>query len=107
MEGLTMLNKYEGKIVKTFAESLDHYENEQMELIWEDGSKIVATFDTCFEDENDYEMDEEGYEEFTSFVFQAEEVSGNPPVELSDEGFFLINYHNFPKEILVGGKKIN
>lgn len=107
MEGLTMLNKYEGKIVKTFAENLDHYENEQMELIWEDGSKIVATFDTCFEDENDYEMDEEGYEEFTSFAFTAIAVSGNPPVYITEDDGFLIDYHNFPKEILVDGKKIN
>ena len=97
----------EEKVIRTFYVNLESYARDEMVLKWDEDNYIVATFDTCFEDDNDCEMDEEGYEEFTSFVFQAEEVSGNPPVELSDEGFFLINYHNFPKEILADGKRIN
>ena len=97
----------EGKVIRTFYVNLDSYARDEMVLKWDENDYIVATFDTCFEDENDYEMDEEGYEEFTSFAFTAIAVSGNPPVYITEDDGFLIDYHNFPKEILVGGKKIN
>lgn len=102
-----MLNNYESKVVGTFAENLDQYGDEIMELIWNDSSKIKAKFDTCFEDDNDLEMDEEGYEEFTSFAFTAISVSGELPVSITEDNGFLIDYHNFPDEILVNDKKIN
>lgn len=102
-----MLNNYESTIVGIFAENLDQYDNEIMELVWKDGSKIKAEFDTCFEDDNDLEMDEKGYEEFTSFAFNVISVSGTPPVFITEDNGFLIDYHNFPSEILVNGEKIN
>lgn len=102
-----MLNNHESAVVGTFAENLDQYGNEIMELIWKDGSKIKAEFDTCFEDDNDLEMDEEGYEEFTSFAFTVISVSGEPPVYITEDNGFLIDYHNFPDEILVNDEKIN
>ncbi len=88
------LNPNEEKVISGLYKNLDNIGDSALTLIWESGY-IKATFDTCFED-----MDDETNEEFYSFVFFAEEVSGEPPVEISDDGFFLINYKNFPAEIL-------
>ena len=35
------------------------------------------------------------------------ELTGKPPVEITEADFFIINYHNFPTEIICNGKKIN
>lgn len=88
------LNPNEEKVISELYKNLDNVGGSVLTLIWESGY-IKATFDTCFED-----MDDETDEEFYSFVFFAEGVSGKPPVEISDDGFFLINYKNFPSEIL-------
>ena len=78
-----------------------------MKLLWEHGGEIVARFDTCFEDENEYEENHVEYEEFTTFVFEVICVSGQPPVLITEDNFFCVNYHNFPDEITVGDEKIN
>lgn len=101
------LNDYEEKIIDTFMGNLNEYENEEMSLIWKDGSALVATFDTCFEDENEYDMDDPRYEEFTSFAFTAILMFGKPPVYITEDKGFLIDYHNFPEKIIARGKKIN
>lgn len=101
------LNEQEEVLISRFLEHIDHYDTEEMELVWRDVGTIIAKFDTCFEDENDFAEDEPGYEEFTTFVFEVVEVSGEPPVFITEDNFFCVNYHNFPDEILVAGKKIN
>jgi hypothetical protein len=52
-------------------------------------------FDTCFDDFSD---DNEA-DEFTSFAFEVYNVVGAPPIELSEDNYCIINYHNFPKKI--------
>lgn len=103
-----MLNNLEKNIVSRFIQNLDEHENEIMTLIWNDGSRVKALFDTCFEDENDYEADDEKYEEFMSFAFTMMSVNGNPPVDITEDKCFLVSYHNFPDAILLSdGTKIN
>ena len=99
------LNCDEEKIIGKFAKNFPKYDKENMLLLWENGSSVLAKLDTCFEDENDYEN--EKHEEFWSFSFTAILIFKKPPVFISENNGFLINYHNFPKEILVDGVKIN
>ena len=102
-----MLNKTEERIISTFLSNLDDFERETMTLVWNDESKVVALFDTCFEDDNEYDMGDELYEEFISFAFTALTLDGEPPIYITEDSGFIINYHNFPDEIFVDGKKIN
>lgn len=75
---------------------------DKLTLIW-DECQILANFDTCFDDfDDDNENDE-----FTSFVFKKLEQKGISPIEITSEGLFIINYHNFPHEILLNGEKLN
>ncbi len=104
---IAMFSENEEKIIERFYDNLDEFDNKKMLLIWNDGSKIFANFDTCFEDDNELEMDDENYEEFCSFIFEVLAVEGNPPVHISEANFCLINYHNFPDTILADGQKIN
>ena len=101
------LNENEEAIIGAFLSNADDYCFEDMELIWKDGSKIIATYASSFEDSNDKKKGEEGYEEYTTFVFDAVEVFGEPPVFITEQDGFCLNYHNFPDEIMIDGKKIN
>lgn len=100
------LNEKEGAIIGAFLKNLDKYDVEGMTLAWNEG-EITARFDTCFEDDNEFEENEIEYEEFTTFVFEANGISGNPPVFITEDRFFCVNYHNFPDKIIVGKQKIN
>ncbi len=99
------LNNKEEEIIGVFLGNLDHFESFEMLLKWDNGSQVKALFDTCFEDEDDDENDVE-FEEYMSFMFKVISVVGEPPIEICDN-YFLINYRNFPKEIIVDSKKIN
>lgn len=101
------LNEKEGTIIGNFLKNLDKFDIEEMTLVWSEGETITARFDTCFEDENEFEENETDYEEFTTFVFEAICISGNPPVFITEDKFFCVNYHNFPDKIMVGKRKIN
>ena len=100
------LNDKEEKIIGRFISNAGEYEYKEITLKWEDGNQATATFDSYIEDENDYEMDDENYEEFWSFVFKALSIKGEPPIYITEDDYFIINYHNFPDEIIVGNKKI-
>lgn len=102
-----MLNDKEKSIISSFLNNLDKYENEEMTLLWYNSSKVIALFDTCFEDENDYDENSSEYEEFISFSFTLISEVGDAPICVTEDNGFLISYHNFPDEILVGNKKIN
>lgn len=78
-----------------------------MILKWGSKIRIHARFDTCFEDDNDLEIDDTDYEEYTSFVFKKLHVIGEPPVFITEHDHFCIDYRNFPDEIITDGKKIN
>ena len=90
-------------IIEKFYKSISDLSiDDVLTLIWENG-EVQARFDTCFDDFD--EIDEN--EEFTSFVFEKVELKGIPPIELSASNYFIINYNNFPKDILINGIKIN
>lgn len=96
-------SKSEQSIIETFYKNLlSITEEDILTLVWNEG-KILAKFNTCFDDFN--EENEE--DEFTSFVLKSLESIGKPPVEITESDFFIINYHNFPSEIICNGKKIN
>lgn len=101
------LNENEGIIINKFLENLDNYDTKEMKLLWHTGGTIIARFDTCFEDENEFDEGEAAYEEFTTFVFEVIDVTDNPPVLITEDNFFCVNYHNFPDEITVDSQKIN
>lgn len=96
-------SKNEQPIIETFYKSIsDLTENDVISLVWETG-EIKAIFDTCFDD-----FDEENEnDEFTSFVFKQIDINGTAPVIVGDSNFFIINYHNFPKTIMLNGKQLN
>ena len=101
------LNNKEEVIISKFLSNLDDYDTQKMELLWNERGKVVARFDTCFEDENDYEENEAEYEEFTTFVFEVIDVIGDPPIFITEDDFFCVNYHNFPDSIIADGQRIN
>ena len=101
------LNENEEAVIGAFLSVADDYYDEEMELCFDNGSKIVATFVSYFDDSNNKKKGEEGYEEYTTFVFDAIDVFGEPPVLISEQDGFCLNYHNFPSEIIADGNKIN
>ena len=100
-------NGREEKIIGTFINNIDNYEEQELILKWKDGSEARAIFDSYIEDESDCDMDEEGYEEFWSFVFKGVSIFGEPPISITEDDYFMVNYLNFPDEIIAGNKKIN
>ena len=109
MKGVTvmLLNGKEDVYISAFMSNLKKYAKEDMILKWDNDNYVSAILDVYFEDENELDEDSEGYEEYISFCFKADEIAGNPPIEVTEDNYFLINYHNFPREILVNGVKIN
>ena len=101
------LNEKEGTIIGSFLKNLEKFDVEEITLVWSGVGTIVARFDTCFEDENEFEENETEYEEFTTCVFEAICISGNPPTLITEDKLFCVNYHNFPDRIMVGKQKIN
>lgn len=88
------LNPNEERIIFNLYNNLKSIDDSVVTLIWDTGS-IKATFDTCFED-----IDDEADEEYYSFVFIANEIIGAPPVNVTGDQYFLINYKNFPQKII-------
>ncbi len=97
----------EEKIVRTFYNNIDRYEKKTMILKWDNDSQVIANFDTCFENDNEFDVDDARYEEYISFVFKLIEAFENPPIYITEDKYFCVDYRNFPDEILVDGKKIN
>ena len=89
-----MLSIKEANIVKDLYSRLDEISNREIKLIWTTG-EIIAVFDTCFDDFNE---DDES-DEFTSFVFKVNIVKGVVPINISEDNYCIINYHNFPTKI--------
>lgn len=91
----------EKKVISVFCKNIDKTYGKSVKLCWKTGY-IIANFDTCFEDEDD-----DTDEEYNSFVFKCTEQHGDTPVLISEDGFFIINYKNFPIDIFVDGNSIN
>ena len=89
-----MLSIKEANIVKDLYSRLDEISNREIKLIWTT-CEIIAVFDTCFYDFNE---DDES-DEFTSFVFKVNIVKGVVPINISEDNYCIINYHNFPTKI--------
>ncbi len=95
------LNDKEEKIIGSFMNVADELEGKLIILKWEDGSQVQGIYDSYMEDELDCDIDDESYEEFWSFVFKAVDISGEPPIYITEDEYFCIDYRNFPAEILV------
>lgn len=101
------LNDKEEKVIGKFMTCSDEYEQKPMILKWGNKTVVKAIYDSYIEDEADCEMDDSDYEEFWSFIFKVVDVSDKPPVFVTEDRYFCVNYHNFPDEIICDGKKIN
>ena len=101
------LNDNEEKIIGSLMKNADDLEGKVLLLKWNDESLIKGIFDSYIEDESDLDINDADYEEFWSFVFKAIDLKGTPPVFITEDEFFCINYHNFPDEIFIGNQKIN
>lgn len=101
------LNDKEEKIIGTFMNVAEELEGKLIVLKWKDGSQAQGIYDSYMEDESDYDMDDARYEEFWSFVFKAIDLAGKPPIYITEDEYFCIDYHNFPDEIIVDNQKIN
>jgi len=101
------LNDNEEKIIGLFMDMADNLEGKAITLKWNDGSQVQGIYDSYMEDETDYDIGDEEYEEFWSFVFKAIDMKGEPPIYITEDEYFCINYHNFPDVIMVGEKRIN
>lgn len=101
------LNDKEGKKIGPFMAVADELEGKTIILKWKNGSQVQGIYDSYIEDELDCDMDDKDYEEFWSFVFKAIDLTGEPPIYITEDEYFCINYRNFPDEIVVDNKKIN
>lgn len=96
-------SKNEKSVVEKFYKNISILnENDILSLVWENG-EIKATFDTCFDD---FDANDEN-DEYTSFVFKKVEVGNRISFDTEQSDYIIVNYHNFPREILLNGKKIN
>ena len=94
------LNDNEEKVIGSFVEVEANFTNKILRLIWNNGSEVVAKYDSFIEDENEGDFETDEYEEYWSFVFLAIVPQTGAPIDVSDDGFFAINYHNFPQKIV-------
>lgn len=101
------LNDKEEKIIRTFMDVADELEGKLIILKWKNGSQVKGIYDSYIEDELDCDMDDESYEEFWTFVFKAIDLIGEPPIYITEDEYFCINYRNFPDEIIVDNTKLN
>ena len=101
------LNENEETVIGNFIAVESKYTNRILILKWNTGAYVTATYDSFIEDENDYEIEDDEYEEFWSFVFKKLKIEGTPPIEVTEDDYFTVNYHNFPDDIVVNDIKIN
>lgn len=72
---------------------------------WRGGTQILARYDTCYESDNNLELDDPNYEDFIEIVINVEsliafnETDGLEKNWLQKGHLIGINYHNFPDEI--------
>lgn len=95
-------SELESKLMGEFQGELDAHPKSLIKMKLQDGTELIASFDTCYESDNDLEMDDEGYEEFYSYVFEIIKVL-SVKEEDSDKyrthSLFEVNYHTLPIEM--------
>ena len=95
----------ENSIIKPFSRYLsnDIFTKEKFLLVWKNGTKILATFDTTDEDDNGLEPDDPNYEEYTSFVMKIKKIICLNKKDgfdwVIDREIFEFSYKDFPDEI--------
>ena len=97
----------ERKIIESFIKYLsnDIFTKEKFLLVWKNGTKISATFDTTDEDDNGLEPDDPDYEEYTSFIVRVKKLinfnvlDGFKKSWLENGVLFEFSYKDFPDEI--------
>lgn len=97
----------ENSIIKPFSRYLsnDIFTKEKFLLVWKNGTKILATFDTTDEDDNGLEPDDPNYEEYTSFIVRVKKLinfnvlDGFKKSWLENGVLFEFSYKDFPDEI--------
>ena len=97
----------EKKIIESFIKYLsnDIFTKEKFLLVWKNGTKISATFDTTDEDDNGLEPDDPNYEEYTSFIVRVKKLinfnvlDGFKKSWLENGVLFEFSYKDFPDEI--------
>ena len=95
------LNPNEEKIISTFYKNTYEVFGKKLLLEWDTGS-VYAEYDTNFED-----IDDDTEEEFYSFAFRILSKTGNPPILVTEDNFFLVDYKNFPNSITLDSVKLN
>ena len=91
-----MLNPNENGAFETLFGYFDEHENDLYILLFANGNKTTARFDTSYESDNELELDDPNYEEFDSIVMRNEETGK----------LFEFNYHNMPIEVYSKGRRI-
>ena len=70
---------------------------------WKGGTAILAKYDTCYESDNNLDLDDPDYEDYVSIVMKIEKIVNLNNKDgfnwVVDRDFFEFNYHNFPDEI--------
>lgn len=95
----------ERKIIESFIKYLsnDIFTKEKFLLVWKNGTKISATFDTTDEDDNGLEPDDPDYEEYTSFIMKIQKIICLNEKDgfnwVADRELFEFSYKDFPDEI--------
>ena len=84
---------------KSFDKLFDFFlknRNALCNLVFLDGKRLTAKFDTSYESDNELELDDPNYEEFDSIVMRNEETGK----------LFEFNHHNMPIEVYSEGRRI-
>lgn len=95
-------SELESKLMGEFQGKLDAHPKSLIKMKLQDGTELIASFDTCYESDNGLEMDEQGYEEFFCYLFKVIKIlsASKESVTAYPEGtFFEINYHTLPIEM--------
>ena len=84
-----------GRLMQLYRHSCD-YEHNQLLLIYADGTRVSAVFDTACETENCKELDDPDYEEYFALFFRNSETGD----------LFEVSYHNLPLEVWDAGIRV-
>ena len=95
----------ERKIITPFYKYLsdNKFVEEPFLLKWKNGTKILATFYTAYDDFNDLEPEDSNYEEYNSFVMKIQKIICLNEKDgfnwVADRELFEFSYKDFPDEI--------
>ena len=92
-----VFNQKERETFIPFYRYVIKHRNEVFTVEFSNGQVISALFDIAFEDDNELELNDPNYEEYTTMVFR----------NTSTQTLFSLNYHDLPNiEVYHKGKRI-